>query len=176
MEHDEPLPYVNATMLMPCIGTRKEKVNEQRGSGLYTIGYEGRTIEEFISHLHSNAVEVLVDVRELPVSRKPGFSKTKLSHRLGRVDIEYLHLRSLGSPRESRKRLRQYGDFQQFSEEYEEHLDGRVEDIAALWSLVESGRRAALMCFERDHAQCHRTLLVHRLLNGVDNPPEVIHL
>lgn len=151
-------------------------MNEQRGKGLYTIGYEGRTIEEFISHLRSNDVEVLVDVRELPISRKPGFSKTKLSRHLNRVGIEYLHLRTLGSPRESRKKLRRDRDFRQFSEEYEEHLDGRIEDVTALWSLIASGNQAALMCFERDHAQCHRTLLVHRLLEGVDNPPGVYHL
>ena len=146
------------------------------GGGLYTIGYEGRAIEEFIAYLDAHEVEVLVDVREMPVSRKPGFSKTKLAYRLEETGIEYLHLRSLGSPRESRKKLRQGGDFGRFSAEYAEHLDGRVEDVTSLWRLIASGRRAALMCFERDHTQCHRTLLVHRLLENLGKPPEVYHL
>ncbi len=68
------------------------------GATLYTIGYEGRAVEDFIEDLRFADVEVLVDVRELPHSRRPGFSKSKLSEHVSRAGLEYLHLRSLGSP------------------------------------------------------------------------------
>jgi len=66
---------------------------------LYTIGYEGKAVQGFVEDLVRNGIEVLVDVRELPVSRKPGFSKSKLREQVASSGIDYLHLRSLGSPR-----------------------------------------------------------------------------
>jgi uncharacterized protein (DUF488 family) len=131
---------------------------------LYTIGYEGRVVENFVEDLSRAGVEVLVDVREMPVSRKPGFSKTKLSRYVANEGIDYLHLKSLGSPRDSRRRLRESGDFDTFSREYVNHLEGSTDDLGALLALISSGRQAAIMCFERDHAWCHRTLLVRKPL------------
>jgi len=140
---------------------------------LYTIGYEGKAVQGFVEDLVRNGIEVLVDVRELPVSRKPGFSKSKLRERVASSGIDYLHLRSLGSPRESRKRLRQSGDSEGFSKEYLNHLEGSSEDFDALKDLIGSGKRAALMCFEQDHQRCHRTLLVSELMRsaGIDVRP-----
>ena len=80
--------------------------------------------------------------------------------------IEYLHIRSLGSPRESRKKLRENGDFESFSREYADHLECNTEDVESLLNLILSGKRAALMCFEKDHMRCHRTLLAQELLDG----------
>lgn len=143
---------------------------------LYTIGYEGRAVENFVEDLSRAGVEVLVDVREMPVSRKPGFSKTKLSRYVTDEGIDYLHLKSLGSPRDSRRRLRESGDFDTFSREYVNHLESSTEDLGALLALLNSGRQAALMCFERDHAWCHRTLLVRELLRDVGESLPIYHL
>lgn len=144
--------------------------------GFYTVGYEGRVLEDFVEELVDSGVEVLVDVREMPMSRKPGFSKSKLSARVTEEGIDYLHLRSLGSPRDSRKKLRESGDFESFSREYVDHLEGNVEDVHSLLDLILGGRRIALMCFERDHARCHRTLLARELLNGAVDDLRVFHL
>lgn len=145
-------------------------------AGFYTVGYEGRAVEAFVEGLVARGVEVLVDVRELPVSRKPGFSKSKLARHVSEADIEYLHLRSLGSPRDSRRRLKESGDFDSFSREYTDHLRMNAEDVELLLELILGGKRAALMCFERDHTRCHRTLLAQELLDGAVEDLQVFHL
>lgn len=143
---------------------------------IYTVGYEGRAVEGFLRYLSEVGVEVLVDVRELPVSRKPGFSKAKLARYASEEGIDYLHLRSLGSPRNSRKKLKEGGDFATFSEEYVAHLEDSNEDLEALLALINSGKHAALMCFERDHTVCHRTLLVSKLLGQIGENLPIYHL
>lgn len=145
-------------------------------ASVFTIGYEGRQIGDFVEHLTANGIEVLVDVREMPVSRKPGFSKSKLSEAVQEAGLRYLHLKSLGSPRDIRHRLRAHGDFDTFSKEYISYLDRCTEDVASLWELIDSGERAALMCFERDHEQCHRTLLINRLSEVADGHLDTYHL
>jgi uncharacterized protein (DUF488 family) len=151
-------------------------LEQTAGAELYTIGYEGRAVEDFVEDLRFADVEVLVDVRELPQSRKPGFSKSKLSEYVSRAGVQYLHLRSLGSPRDSRRRLRESGDFDAFSREYADHLEVNAEDVYALVELINSGRRAAIMCFERDHTRCHRSLLVSVLLGEAGHDFRVYHL
>lgn len=164
-------------MQTTCTSTREERMERIADDAeFYTVGYEGRGLEGFIEELVRSGVEVLVDVREMPVSRKPGFSKSKLSERVTVAGIEYLHLRALGSPRDSRKRLRKTGDFDSFSREYVDHLEGQAEDVYSLLDLILAGRRVALMCFERDHTRCHRTLLAQELLNGNVDDLRVFHL
>lgn len=145
-------------------------------TGFYTVGYEGRAVEGFVEELVARGMEVLVDVREMPVSRKPGFSKSKLARHVSEVGIEYLHLRSLGSPRDSRRRLKESGDFDSFSREYVDHLRMNAEDVELLLELILGGKRAALMCFEKDHTRCHRTLLAQELLDGAVEDLQVFHL
>ena len=142
----------------------------------YTVGYEGRVIEDFVEELVRSEIEILVDVREMPASRKPGFSKSRLSERVAEEGMEYLHIKSLGSPRESRKKLRENGDFESFSHEYADHLECNAEDVELLLDLILSGKRAALMCFEKDHMRCHRTLLAQELLDGSVEDIRVFHL
>lgn len=153
---------------------RMERVAEE--VDFYTVGYEGRVIEDFVEELVRSEIEILVDVREMPASRKPGFSKSRLSERVAEEGMEYLHIRSLGSPRESRKKLRENGDFESFSREYADHLECNAEDVELLLDLILSGKRAALMCFEKDHARCHRTLLAQELLNESVEDLRVFHL
>lgn len=152
------------TMRTGWIGSREGELEQAAETQLYTIGYEGRAVEDFVENLRFADVEVLVDIRELPVSRKPGFSKSKLAAHMSQAGVEYLRLKSLGSRRDSRRRLRESGDFDTFSQEYADHLELNTDDISTLVELINSGRRTALMCFERHHEQCHRSLLVNMLL------------
>lgn len=145
-------------------------------AGVYTIGYEGRGAEDFVEDLVDSCVQVLVDVRELPISRKPGFSKSALSSLVEKVGIEYLHFRSLGSPRAARKKLKAGGDFEEFVKDYDAHLELNPNEIHKLAHLLLSGRRAALMCFERDHTRCHRSLLLGALFEAAGQEFEVYHL
>lgn len=145
-------------------------------AGLFTIGYEGRVVDSFVEDLGNAGVEVLVDVRELAQSRKRGFSKTALSALLDEAGIKYRHFKSLGSPRVSRQKLRAGGDFGVFVSEYADHLEINAEDVCALLEIISSGKRVALMCFERDHTQCHRNYLAEVLLEEAGGDFEVHHL
>ncbi len=153
---------------------RMERIAED--VGFYTVGYEGRIVKDFVEELVRSGVEILVDVREMPMSRKPGFSKSKLASHVYAVGIEYVHIRSLGSPRDSRRRLKESGDFESFSREYADHLEGNAEDVDSLLALILDGRRVALMCFERDHSRCHRNLLAHELRDVAAGDLQVFHL
>lgn len=144
--------------------------------GIFTIGYEGKALESFVEELLDAEIEVLVDVREIPTSRKKGFSKTALAARVNDAGIRYLHFKSLGSPRYSRKKLRESGDFEVFSREYAEHLDKNGYDVDALVELISGGQRAALMCFERNYERCHRHLLVQELFEEAVSELRAYHL
>lgn len=126
---------------------------------LFTIGYEGATMDEFLSALRSAGVERVIDVRALPLSRRPGFSKTPLSSALAEVGIDYVHLRALGTPAAGRTAARAGR-----REELEAIYAGQLELPEAIVAAEEMKRLAAerpsaLLCFERDPSCCHRTLL-----------------
>jgi uncharacterized protein (DUF488 family) len=141
---------------------------------LVTAGYEGRTVAELVDLLRGAGVERVVDVRELPLSRRRGFSKTPLSAALAEAGIAYEHGRGLGNPREIRERFR-LGDPDAGLGAYRAHLYGTaypaLVDLAA--SLGSSA--TCLLCLEADHERCHRVVIagaaVERL-PGLD----VVHL
>jgi uncharacterized protein (DUF488 family) len=130
-----------------------------------TIGYEGTTIGDFITALRHASIDVLIDVRDLPLSRKKGFSKNQLAEALAAAGIEYVHLRGLGDPKDGRNAARA-GDYRLFQKIFGRHMKTEVAmrdmDIAA--ELVNT-RRACLMCFECDHAKCHRSIVAERIAN-----------
>ena len=140
---------------------------------LYTIGYEGLDIDRFVAALKEARVEVLADVRAVPISRKKGFSKNVLGSRLEADDIGYRHFVELGTPEPGRRAARA-GNRAEFSRITEAHLDG-VEAQAALAALAELAERQAtcLMCFERDPEDCHRTFIASRLESS---GMKIIHL
>jgi uncharacterized protein (DUF488 family) len=141
---------------------------------LFTIGYEGRSLEALIAELRELGVDVLVDVRELPLSRKRGFSKNRLSQGLAAAGIDYVHLRPLGSPRAARHRLYEDGNYEAFFEAYADHLESQQAAMGQLAALVESAY-ACLMCYEAEAARCHRSLLASRLEAACEPTLEVIH-
>ncbi len=147
---------------------------EQQARTLVTIGYEGRTIDGFVAELRDAGIDVLVDVRELPLSRKPGFSKRRLSEELASAGIEYVHVRTLGSPRPVRRRLHEDGDYDAFFEAYADHLDGQQAAMRQLVALVETAR-VCLMCYEGEADRCHRSLLATRVEDASPPALEVVH-
>lgn len=139
---------------------------------IFTIGYEGATVPEFVSALEQAGVERVIDVRALPLSRRPGFSKTPLRGALQEAGIEYLHLKALGTPSEGRTAARagRHADLERI---YAGQLE-LPEAIAQSAQMLELAREkpSALLCMEREPAHCHRTLL----LNAVAPEAEVVHL
>lgn len=130
---------------------------------VFTIGYEGSELSAFINRLVDAGVETLVDIRDLPSSRKKGFSKKALSEALEACGIKYLHLKSLGDPREGRLAARA-GDHDRFVSVFTRHMATPAAQAALheLAHLVKT-TRACLMCFERHHRGCHRKIVVEDL-------------
>ncbi len=131
---------------------------------LLTMGYEGLDLPTFLEALDAKKVKVVVDVREVPISRKKGFSKTALSQAVTKKGMDYIHLRDLGSPRKIRKRLYLDGDYEAFFSAYELYLDGQGEALITLRSLIEQNQRVCLLCFEKSHENCHRSRLADRVI------------
>ncbi len=139
---------------------------------IFTIGYEGTTVGEFIEALKAAGVERVIDVRALPLSRRPGFSKSPLRAALEDAGIEYLHLKALGTPAEGRAAARA-GRHEDLERIYAGQLE-LPEALAQSAQMLELAREkpSALLCMERDPARCHRTLL----LNAAAPDAEVVHL
>lgn len=140
-----------------------------------TVGYEGTTVDAFLRTLRDAGVELLVDVRAVASSRRPGFAKTRLAANLAGAGIEYLHLRGLGTPADGRAAARA-GRHAEMHRIFGAHLatDEAQGELHALADLVQAGRRVALLCFEADPAHCHRTLVADALGDLV--PVRVTHL
>jgi uncharacterized protein (DUF488 family) len=139
---------------------------------IFTIGYEGTTVSEFIAALKRAAVERVIDVRALPLSRRPGFSKSALRAALDEAGIDYVHLKALGTPADGRAAARAGRHA-----ELERIYAGQLELPEAMMQgaqMLELAREkpSALLCMEREPAHCHRTLL----LNAVAADAEVTHL
>lgn len=132
---------------------------------LFTIGYEKRTIDEFVSLLKENDVEVLADVRENAVSRKKGFSKTPLRDALSEGGIEYLHQDEVGNPSRFRKNT---SSPEECLNLYEDHMSDRWDDALTDLLDITKNRRVCLMCYERDPSECHRTPVARELEKRID--------
>jgi uncharacterized protein (DUF488 family) len=125
---------------------------------IYTIGYEGIDIDRFLSLLHEHDIETVVDVRELPLSRKPGFSKRALAETLNLSGLEYIHLPDLGCPRAIRDRYRIDNNWMRYKEGFLKYLNTQDETLADLASIAAISN-CALLCFEADYNHCHRSMV-----------------
>lgn len=139
---------------------------------IFTIGYEGATVSELVSALKKAGVERVIDVRALPLSRRPGFSKSPLRGALEEAQLEYVHLKALGTPSEGRTAARA-GRHAELERIYAGQLE-LPEAIAQSAQMLDLAREkpSALLCMERDPTNCHRTLL----LGAVAPDAEVIDL
>ncbi|MHB8463367.1 MAG: DUF488 domain-containing protein [Acidimicrobiales bacterium] len=132
----------------------------RHGTHVISVGYEGREVEELAADLAARGAETLIDVRLNAISRRPGFSKTALRTVLERHGIAYVHARELGNPKENRHEFR-HGSRRAITT-YERVLDSRREQLVGLLAELR-GRTTAVLCYEADHAQCHRRMVIDRL-------------
>jgi uncharacterized protein (DUF488 family) len=126
---------------------------------LLTVGYEGASLRDFLDTLIDAGVDRVVDIRDVPASRRPGFSKNSLCEALAEHDIGYTHLKPLGDPKEGREAMRR-GDVRAFQEIFGAHIQTDASQDA-LRTAVELATQESivLLCFERDPKYCHRTVV-----------------
>ena len=135
-------------------------------STIYTIGYEATTMADFLAALRAAGVERVIDVRALPLSRRPGFSKSSLAASLAEAGIDYVHLKALGTPKRGRDAAKK-GDVATLEAVYDDQLALPEAQAAAAIMLGLAGERpSALLCYERDPQHCHRTLLLDAVGEG----------
>ncbi len=143
---------------------------------IWTIGYEGWGFDVWADALLNAGVKTVVDVRELPLSRRPGWSKRALAEKLADRGLGYVHMRGLGTPAPLRHALRDGGlSFAEFTPQFEAILADHAEDLAALAHLA-SMTPVALMCWEEDPGHCHRSLVAKALADSIDEPLDVSDL
>lgn len=142
-------------------------------SALFTFGYEGLTIDAFIARLEAVHVKTIVDVRELPLSRKKGFSKTSFSSVLAVHGIAYLHAPALGCPKPIRDQYKADANWQTYTKDFLKYIKTQDASLRELVKIAQA-TPACLVCFEADFSMCHRTFVARavRQLGG----PVVTHL
>ena len=142
---------------------------------LYTIGYEGVSQDALLQTLLFHDVQTLLDIRQLPQSRKPGLSKTALGLAAADRGIQYAHLRALGTPRDIRYRRKVDHDEAAFREGFLEYLATQDEPMAAL--AARAGQeRCCLLCYEANVQECHRLLVAERAQEMSAGALVLVHL
>lgn len=179
----EHYPYyaVRSKMAQDVLGVdafeRVDKIRrnlQNRETVLFTIGYEGKTFEEYVNILLKNDIRLLCDVRKNPISRKHGFSKGALSNLLPKMGIKYQHIPALGIISSSRKYLVEEKDYKFLFEEYKRTLPQKKSYLIELQKMLEVYKRMALTCFEKQPSFCHRHCISDYLSSATS--VKVIHL
>ena len=135
---------------------------KKKPASVSTIGYEQSTPAEFAARLIEAKIDMIVDVRAVPLSRKPGFSKNRLAAALAAIDVEYKHVVNLGAPQEIRDALRDGGTWKSYESGYNAHLARYEGEVQALLDLAAE-RTICLLCFERKPEVCHRSLIAQTM-------------
>jgi uncharacterized protein (DUF488 family) len=135
---------------------------------IYTIGYEATTMADFLAALTGAGVKRVIDVRALPLSRRPGFSKSMLAATLREAGIDYVHLKALGTPKRGRDAAKK-GDVATLRAVYDDQLAlPEAQAAAAQMRELAAEMPSALLCYERDPCHCHRTLLLQAEGEGAE--------
>lgn len=139
---------------------------------LYTVGYEGLNIEQFLLMLDKYDIEKIIDIRECPISRKAGFSKNALKNVLAANGFDYTHLAALGCPKPVRNCYKLNHDWAIYKKGFKAYLQTQDSALDELYNLARE-KRCALLCFEADAQFCHRSLVGAEMIRryGV----EIIH-
>jgi uncharacterized protein (DUF488 family) len=140
-----------------------------------TIGYEALSLAEFLGMLERCRVTVLVDIRELPISRKPGFAKAALQAAVEKRGLKYEHVVELGCPRDVRHDYRADGDWKRYTKRFKAYLDGQTEALEQLAGWMHE-ERCCLLCYEEDYNFCHRSFVTEKVLELVDEDVKINHL
>jgi hypothetical protein len=144
---------------------------------LFTLGYEGISLEHYLNRLIKNNIKVLCDVRKNALSMKYGFSKSQLKNACEGVNIEYIHIPEVGIVSDKRKELNSQKDYDELFEDYRKNnLTKTTEHQIYILNLLKKKKRIALTCFEADSCQCHRTHLANAVSNLKGFKYELEHL
>jgi len=130
---------------------------------IFTIGYEGLDQHQFLAWLNNYNIDVVADVRNLPLSRKKGFSKTALSTLLEKNSIEYVNYRKLGAPKELRTFLLETKDYPMFFKKYKKVISDNMNDIDEILNTINEGKNVALLCYEKNPGKCHRSAVANEI-------------
>lgn len=137
---------------------------------IYTVGYEGRTPDDVLSLLNSNNIEILLDVRIRPQSRKPGFSKRRLSELCEHSRISYKHMKELGTPREMMDRIKAGNGYDSdIFDEYKRYMLTQEESLESL-ALIATQNLTCLLCYELDANVCHRIIIAKEISKRLGGP------
>jgi len=142
---------------------------------IFTFGYEGLSLSRFFSTLQLNDIERIIDVRQMPLSRKKGFSKNALAEAAASHNIDYIHKVALGCPRFIRDQYRLDSNWQNYERHFQEYIETQNEEVEVLISLCER-QRCCLLCFEANALSCHRSLIARRTRDLSNTPLEIVHL
>ncbi|MEE8328326.1 MAG: DUF488 domain-containing protein [Thermodesulfovibrionia bacterium] len=143
---------------------------------VFTAGYESRDINEFIGQLQEHNIQTVVDVREIPASRKQGFSKKRLIEHLDSANIKYIHIKELGSPKSLRHKLYKDKDYNYFFKKYKKYLSTQLDTLRSLYNEVIINEVSCLICFEKNASQCHRTIVAEKIKEIDRNGLRVNHI
>lgn len=164
----EKYPYytINSKIFDKVIpGGQRYSITDKDFEELFTIGYEGKSVDTYINDLIKNNVKLVCDVRKNPLSRKYGFSQKTLAALLKAVNIDYVHIPELGIESDKRGNLETRSDYDKLFEEYEKttlaHADKFLNEIL---KLLKKYKRLALTCFEKEPCMCHRTRVANALV------------
>lgn len=161
-------------------GKYKAVVNSRphkNGYTLFSIGYEGKTIEHFTNQLIREDIRVLCDIRKNALSMKYGFSKKQLKFIVENAGIKYIHIPELGIESNKRQHLDSKKDYEKLFRDYEKNaLPHKSEQLAELNQIFITNKRIALMCFEADHTCCHRSHTINALVNKYGKELTIKHL
>ncbi len=169
---------VATTILNP---EEQQKIADARPSGqrtvLFTIGYEGISLENYLIKLLKNDVKVLVDVRNNPLSMKYGFSKNQLKKYCESLGVKYVHFPQVGIQSDQRQELNNQSDYDNLFAQYrEENLTQTLETQLEIFELLKKHKRIALTCFEANICQCHRKHLAEAIESLPSFSYELKHL
>ncbi len=158
---------LNCSYFKPLRETIKQERAKLKADGdqycLYTIGYEGISIEQYINRLMKNGISMLIDVRYNSFSMKYGFSKGQLEHITNECGIEYLHTPELGIEGSQRKDLGSRADYDRLFTRYRQSLLKKEKELQLIQSVLNKHSRIALTCFEKNHEWCHRKFLAEAI-------------
>lgn len=155
----------------------KNAMPEERKTILFTIGYEGISLEEYLNRLVRNDVKVLVDVRRNPLSMKFGFSKSLLKQYCNSLGIQYLHFPEMGIHGSQRQELNSQSDYDALFAEYKkDNLSKTGDTQVSILNLLKAHKRIALTCFEANICQCHRKHLAESIEGLLEFKYEVKHI
>ena len=177
-------PYyaINSTIAKHILTTEQlSKVMQQKphksAPQLFTIGYEGVSLEQYVNKLILEDIHVLCDVRKNAYSQKYGFSKSQLQKACEGVGIMYIHVPDLGINSDKRQTLHTQADYDKLFAEYERTtLANNQQALSYVIDVLQSNKRIALTCFEKDPKQCHRTRVANAIARATDNKYPITHI